>query len=61
MLLEMALDELALKLRADPTLPADPMNITEASSEALRDDIAVWLPPKHCAFNGCAWEGDEEE
>ena len=27
---------------------------------ALREDTAVELPAKHCAFKGCGWTGEDE-
>ena len=33
----------------------------EHGGPALSDDAAVFLPPKHCAFNGCAWSAQNGE
>ena len=38
-----------------PTLPADPCNLACALPGARANDRALLLPPKHCAFKGCAW------
>ena len=43
----------AANIREDPTLPGSTDNPQVASAEALREDAAVFLPRKHCAFIGC--------
>ena len=48
-------------LRDNPTIPCDPEDPNNAWPLALRDDIAVQLPAKHCAFRGCNWEGKDHE
>ena len=53
--LEVALEELACLLRTDPTLPADPSNSQQPLAAALREDMAVQLPLKHCDFRGCQY------
>ena len=58
--LESAIDALAAQLRADPTLPADANNGGVPSRAALREDAAVQLPAKHCAFAGCTWQGSTD-
>ena len=55
--LESEIQVLCDQMRDDPTLPADPEDATQPSRAALREDAAVELPPKHCAFKGCAWSG----
>ena len=50
-------DKLANELRDHPTLPADPQDANKPSATALREDAAVELPAKHCAFRGCLWTG----
>ena len=49
--LEVCLDELAEELRSCPTLPQLPKQVYE---ECFKDDVALQLPPKHCAFRDCA-------
>ena len=51
---------LASQLRTDPTVPADPSNLERPAALALRNDCAVQLPPKHCAFRHCGWWGDTD-
>ena len=58
--LETSIVKLAGCLRNEPTLPADGANPLEPSTEAMREDAAVQLPVKHCAFMGCQWEGQRE-
>ena len=58
--LEAAIDALAAQLREDPTLPADANNGGVPSCAALREDAAVQLPAKHCAFAGCTWQGSTD-
>eukprot|EP00973_Karenia_brevis_P042279 5851396-Karenia_brevis.AAC.1 len=55
---EVCVAQLAKQLRADPTIPADHVDASKPDSTALREDTAVELPLKHCAFRGCAWEGE---
>ena len=55
--LEKALLQLANHLREDPTLPAHPDTPDEPWDLALREDISVTLPRKHCAFKQCVWVG----
>ena len=52
-----ALDLLSYMFRDYPTLPADPCNPACALPGARANDVALVLPPKHCAFKGCAWCG----
>ena len=59
--LEDALRRLSEELRRHPTIPADPENPMEPLDAALREDAAIQLPFKHCAFKGCAWEGETDE
>ena len=54
---EGAIAELAAQLREHATLPADPEDPTRPWHAALREDAAVQLPQKHCAFKKCTWEG----
>jgi len=56
--LELAIENLAKQLREDPTIPADPNDANKPDELALREDVAVQLPLKHCAFRGCSWESD---
>ena len=58
--LELALAALAKLLRADPTLPADLSAPSQACAAALREDAAVQLPAKHCAFRDCSWQGSTD-
>ena len=51
--------KLALQLRDDPTVPADPRNPNLPLASAFRQDAAVQLPAKHCAFRGCLWTSSE--
>ena len=55
--LENALLQLASHLREDPTLPAHPDTPDKPWDLALREDISVRLPRKHCAFKRCVWAG----
>ena len=57
---ELAVRALALQLRTDPTVPADPSNLERPAAVASRSDCAVQLPPKHCAFRNCGWWGDTD-
>ena len=41
-------------------MPADPTNAFEHMEEARDDATALLLPRKHCAFNGCGWNGSDE-
>ena len=43
--------------RDSPTLPADPCHPACALPGARANDVAMLLPPKHCAFKACAWCG----
>ena len=52
--LQQALELVAENLREDPTLPCDPLDSQRGDPDALREDAAIELPPKHCAFVGCA-------
>jgi hypothetical protein len=54
-----ALDTLCFNFRALPTLPSDPSNRSEPLSGAMDSDKALYLPLKHCAFNVCAWRGND--
>ena len=51
-LIELELETLSSCLRAEPTLPAGPDNLHAPWAAALREDTAVQLPKKHCAFKG---------
>ena len=53
-LLHAALALVAENLREESTLPANPADAETVDTDALREDIAVELPTKHCAFRGCA-------
>jgi hypothetical protein len=53
-LLQEALELLGANLRDDPTLPGDPLDAQRVDPDALREDVALELQPKHCAFAGCA-------
>ena len=60
MKLEIEVRQLAKLIRDDPTLPADAIDSSKPSEEALLEDAAVQLPAKHCAFRGCAWSGESD-
>ena len=49
-------------IRENPTLPSCGKDTTNADVDALREDAAVMLPRKHCAFIGCdnTCESDDE-
>ena len=53
--LESAIFALAAELRDNPTLPSDSKDASQPMEDALRDDMAPLLPPKHCGFKGCMW------
>ena len=57
--LEEALEDLTLRFRAHPTLPADPANPFEEFPSSASNDKAILLPSKHCAFTGCSWCGSD--
>ena len=59
---ELALKELSDLIRKEPTVPADPLQPDKPWAHALREDMAVQLPVKHCAFRACqyACAGDQE-
>ena len=62
-LLQQALQDVAAKLRDDPTLPGSSAAPDKADPDLLREDAAVEMPSKHCAFMGCTAENlasDEE-
>ena len=59
MALHDALETLSYNFRAYPTLPSDPSNSREPLSCALDSDKALYLPLKHCAFDACAWRGND--
>jgi hypothetical protein len=46
-------------LRSSPTVACDAGGTREPWSDALREDMAVQLPRKHCAFEGCSWNYDD--
>ena len=58
--LEQAIFEIVEHIREKPTIPADPENAQEPWRLALRSDIALQLPSKHCAFKGCVWTGEDD-
>ena len=58
--LKEALDGIAAQLREDPTLPADAKDPTRTQPESCDENTAFPLPPKHCAFKGCAWYGNND-
>ena len=43
-----------------PTLPADEHNPAMPCAEALREDGAIQLPTKYCAYKNCAWHGNAD-
>jgi len=53
--LQNALKFVASFIREDPTVPANVTKAGVADENALRDDVAVELPAKHCGFIGCAF------
>ena len=48
-------------MREVPTVPADPLDPGKPWAAAFREDAAVELPKKHCAFKGCLWKGSLDE
>jgi hypothetical protein len=58
--LEAAVLQIADDIREKPTVPADPEDAEEPWRLALRDDLALHLPSKHCAFRGCDWTGNDD-
>ena len=56
-----ALKFVASQIRDDPTVPANMTDPSVADENALRDDVAVELPAKHCGFIGCAFGCDSDE
>ena len=56
-----ALQRVAAMIRDDPTLPAGVETPLVPYADALREDCAVELPRKHCAFRGCAFCGQTQE
>ena len=56
-----ALQRVAAMIRDDPTLPAVVETPLVPYADALREDCAVELPRKHCAFRGCAFCGQTQE
>ena len=59
-LLEAASRKLAAQLRREPTVPGDPEAPLQPYGAALRNDMAVELPRKHCDFSDCLWHGDDD-
>ena len=59
--LDKALQDLALKIRQFPTLPADPQDPTHHLTQSKSSDCALQLPDAHCAFHGCCWTGASDE
>ena len=59
--LEAALEMAAEQLRPSPTVPCELLNPAQPWADALREDMAVQLPRKHCAFAGCTWATDPLE
>jgi len=53
--IEVELEKLADKMSSTPTVPE------EHYAKTLREDIAVQLPLKHCAFSGCKWNYSDSE
>ena len=47
--------KLAACLREHPTVPGDRETGTVPDPRVWDDNLAVLLPPKHCAFRGCRW------
>ena len=47
-------------MREHPTLPACRKDPQIADTHALREDVAVDLPKKHCAFRGCTAEAKSD-
>ena len=56
-----ALQRVAAMIRDDPTVPAVVEAPLVPDADALREDCAVELPRKHCAFRGCAFRGQTQE
>ena len=59
--LDNALQDLALKMRQFPTLPADPQDPTHHLTQSKSSDCALQLPDAHCAFRGCSWTGSSDD
>jgi len=59
--IEAAIAALSKEIRDKPTIPADPANPLLPWEAALREDAAIQLPPKHCAFKGCVRQGSTDE
>ena len=57
---ERAVAEAAKMIRACPGVPCDPADAQVPWAMALAEDVAVELPPTHCAFRGCRWSGPTE-
>ena len=53
--LDTELRVLADLLREHPTVPGDAHLIDQPDPRVFDDELAVLLPPKHCAFKGCKW------
>ena len=58
--LQNALKFVASFIREDPTVPANYIDANVADENALREDVAVELPAKHCSFIGCAFCCDSD-
>ncbi len=56
-----AVRDLSLLLRASPTIPASEAEPSSPCAEALRTDIGISLPAKHCAFAGCSFAAASAE
>ena len=52
--------ELAMKLRANPTLPFDVANPWKSNDMSQCWENIEALPAAHCAFDACCWTGDSE-
>ena len=57
---EECLSDLAAHLRHYPTLP-DTGVTDDTLTHALSPEMALQLPPKHCAFRGCGWAGNTDQ
>ena len=55
--LEGCVNQLAMKIRDNPTTPGNPLDPNASWPDA--DDGALF-PAKHCAFKGCLWHGDTD-
>jgi len=58
--LERTLHRLSQQFREKPTLPSDRDDANVYSKDAAQESRAIVIARKHCAFRGCAWEGETD-